>query len=399
MKRVLALLGTSAFVLTGLLFMSESNQNPLIVALRMSTRDAASRKAPSNQCARMYEQFPSHPGFIDTTGKEVIRTKYEDTGSFHEGRASFRKRDGWGFIDKHGKEVIEPKFSRVRDFSEGLAAVRENKCWGFIDKSGNFVIKPTNWCSTTDFRSGIAVVGVGTKFGIIDNAGHFIIPADLASVESIEDGAYRISRSKKFGFTDKFGQITVEPKYDDAKDFSEGLAPVLESGKWGYIDKVGMIAIAPRFSHAQRFAHGNAVVGDGAKFYLIDREGSRVGKADFSYMTAILKDDVKANLQYEASLQDFTPVAYGAGWTFINNRTGAELGTSRFASVESFSEGLACVKMYDNPKVVIAAAAEAKRLATQAEKEELEQEKADAIEAAKEAKENANSYDVNTSEN
>ncbi|EAI9641912.1 WG repeat-containing protein, partial [Campylobacter coli] len=48
----------------------------------------------------------------------------------------------WGFIDRSGKFVIKPKFDSVGKFSEGLAGVKLNGKYGFIDKSGKFVIEP-----------------------------------------------------------------------------------------------------------------------------------------------------------------------------------------------------------------------------------------------------------------
>ncbi|ECC1273812.1 WG repeat-containing protein, partial [Campylobacter coli] len=48
----------------------------------------------------------------------------------------------WGFIDRSGKFVIKPKFDSIWDFSEGLAKVKLNGKYGFIDKSGKIVIEP-----------------------------------------------------------------------------------------------------------------------------------------------------------------------------------------------------------------------------------------------------------------
>ncbi|ECL3693363.1 WG repeat-containing protein, partial [Campylobacter coli] len=48
----------------------------------------------------------------------------------------------WGFIDKSGKFIVKPKFDEAWDFSEGLAAVGLNGKWGFIDKNGEFAIEP-----------------------------------------------------------------------------------------------------------------------------------------------------------------------------------------------------------------------------------------------------------------
>lgn len=74
---------------------------------------------------------------------------------FHEGLAVIKLSAGpnteallHGFIDKTGKIVIKPKYAEAFDFSDGLAAVRDEKTevygmgnrWGFIDKTGTLRI-------------------------------------------------------------------------------------------------------------------------------------------------------------------------------------------------------------------------------------------------------------------
>ena len=46
----------------------------------------------------------------------------------------------WGFIDKTGKIVIRPKYDYVEHFHENIALVANNKGFGFIDLSGNEII-------------------------------------------------------------------------------------------------------------------------------------------------------------------------------------------------------------------------------------------------------------------
>src|SRR2546422_10908637 len=48
----------------------------------------------------------------------------------------------YGYIDKSGRIVIKPRFDEASYFSEGLAPVRVGKLWGFIDESGKMAIAP-----------------------------------------------------------------------------------------------------------------------------------------------------------------------------------------------------------------------------------------------------------------
>ncbi len=84
---------------------------------------------------------------------------------FHEGRAAVCTRDrvrgyisrlgSWGFIDSSGRTVIKPQFSEAEPFYHGLSRVyvggyrldegiADGKS-GYIDPSGQYVWKPTVW--------------------------------------------------------------------------------------------------------------------------------------------------------------------------------------------------------------------------------------------------------------
>ena len=61
----------------------------------------------------------------------------------------------YGFIDQTGKKVIKCQFEKVKEFSEGLAPILKNKLWGFIDVKGNIKIKPQ--FSEVNWRNGIFI--------------------------------------------------------------------------------------------------------------------------------------------------------------------------------------------------------------------------------------------------
>jgi hypothetical protein len=54
------------------------------------------------------------------------KEKYDDVGSFQEGRAWVKLNRKYGFVDLQGNEVIPPKYDDVFSFYEGRARVRLN---------------------------------------------------------------------------------------------------------------------------------------------------------------------------------------------------------------------------------------------------------------------------------
>src|SRR5262252_7701054 len=85
-------------------------------------------------------------GFMDRTGRVVIRPQFSDVSDFFDGLAKVVVRVGKEykscFIDETGNTVIPCVFDMAGNFSEGLAPVRVGRLWGYIDRSGKMVIQP-----------------------------------------------------------------------------------------------------------------------------------------------------------------------------------------------------------------------------------------------------------------
>ena len=83
-------------------------------------------------------------GFIDKSGKWIIRSKFEYFyyNSFSEGLAPFRRNGGkWGYIDRSGAVAIKPEFDWAGVFSVGMAPVLTHGACSFIDKAGKIFAK------------------------------------------------------------------------------------------------------------------------------------------------------------------------------------------------------------------------------------------------------------------
>ncbi len=86
--------------------------------------------------------------YLDKTGKTVLTVKnYDDAGEFYNGLARVGKKINgkmlYGYIDKSGREIIKLQYRDAANFSEGAAAVSVKDKIGFIDTSGKYLIKPS----------------------------------------------------------------------------------------------------------------------------------------------------------------------------------------------------------------------------------------------------------------
>ena len=64
-------------------------------------------------------------GYINKAGEVVIKMKKGHHGrSFHDGLAGVQKDDKWGFIDQTGKWVIKRTYRKIDRFSDGVCTVK-----------------------------------------------------------------------------------------------------------------------------------------------------------------------------------------------------------------------------------------------------------------------------------
>ncbi len=81
-------------------------------------------------------------GYVDDTGKFVIKPQYNVAFPFDNGRAKVCKGDKWGYIGPDGKAIIAIQYDMIEDFKDGIALVKKGKKYGYIRQDGTFYIKP-----------------------------------------------------------------------------------------------------------------------------------------------------------------------------------------------------------------------------------------------------------------
>lgn len=179
--------------------------------------------------------------YIDHSGRTVIPPIQGTlhTGSFSEGLAPVSKLvavggkrvERTGFIDRTGKFVIKPQYEFASNFTEGLAIAVQNGKSGFIDKQGKWAIKPTytpGW--TSYYNEGYARVMVkengGYRSFLIDKAGKPINLGAVSDIGDVGDGLVSFSGNDLVGFKDLKGKTVIEPQFTSTWKFENGLAQV-----------------------------------------------------------------------------------------------------------------------------------------------------------------------------
>lgn len=235
--------------------------------------------------AEYIDAYPYHEGFarvqhrngkwmyINSKGTVISNSEFQATRSFSEKLAAVKINNLWGFIDTTGKMVIKPHFMSVGNFHEGKAVARiSTKIYlgglfghksrtGYIDRNGHFIIKP-KFKTCRSFSNNRAVVQKRNRYMVINEEGKPVTNKRFHSIAPFNSYNLAVIKGRKGreGLINRNGKIIVSKrKYDKIYEFSEGYAAVEINRKFGYIDTTGTLCIEPeRYSQVGKFNSGIA---------------------------------------------------------------------------------------------------------------------------------------------
>ena len=260
-------------------------------------------------------------GYIDISGKVIIKPQYIRAQPFSEGLAAVSNGKKYGFINSRGDTIIPFIYDETfMGFNNGLSDVTLCDSCGFINKKGKIVI-PLIYKTCYPFMSKYAQVqtfdmdylvtdkkgktynedeindkyrlwvprnrypgsfSTSTGRGRINIKGDTIVPPLYLVTGNLSDRMYIVQdKNKKWGAYNDKGQLVVIPQFDDIWHFHEGVANFKLNDKWGYVNKIGQIVIEPIFDYARQFTNGIAYVELDGKVGFINKKGEFIIKPIF----------------------------------------------------------------------------------------------------------------------
>jgi hypothetical protein len=135
----------------------------------------------------------------------------------------------FGYIDRTGKTIIKPRFDRAGPFVGGSAVVQVGGQQMTIDKQGKPVASGAEKKEPAGAEAGKPApvpVKIGERFGYSDESGMIVIDPLYDEAFPFSDGLARVKLGAKFGYIDQKGRTVIQPDFSEAADFSEGLAAV-----------------------------------------------------------------------------------------------------------------------------------------------------------------------------
>jgi serine/threonine-protein kinase len=284
-------------------------------------------------------------GFIDNTGKTVIKPQFDSATNFDNGVSIAETNNKTILIDINGNTIANCPYRLPNLFSEGFLIIKDNDTYkyGFIDASGKKIVDCI-YDDAEQFHEGLAKVSKGQKIGYINTKGELQIPLQFDSAQDFHEGMALVTKDQSSGFIDKNGNLLFNFTADRINNFSEGLAMFEKNNKYGYINTKGEVVIKPQFVFAYDFHDGLAAVtltsypGECNNDYgYINQKGEMVIKPQY-----VIPGDFNKGLAIVGIKKIINGMSYRK-CGYINTK-GKYTVKPNFDDAKQFSEGLAAVK-------------------------------------------------------
>jgi hypothetical protein len=224
-------------------------------------------------------------GFVDGTGKLVIKPKFEQVYHFSYGVCWVKESDASGYylINKAGDRLTAETYNEVGYFFEGFCEVYDAEGqMGFVNRQGKLVI-PCQYLGTS-FSEGLACVmpynDPVEKYGFIDTTGAVVIPFQYkqAGTSSFENGECRVQINGVTCLINPKGEVVFKPTLTkNTQGFYEGLSASYTNATnrsgWGFYNRDNVWVIKPEYEYVNSFHGGRSIVQKGGKYGVIDTTG------------------------------------------------------------------------------------------------------------------------------
>ncbi len=321
-----------------------------------------------------FEKHNIKVGFIDSTGKEIVPTKYarvdylfnkntikEKNRLVSNTQSStniiipnqnprmnnqIQKRDeimGEKFLrvmqscnryalsDSIGNLKTPFAYNRIEAPYENLCVVEKNKLLGIINLQGKEVFSPKYQKLRNNGKNTFAV-SEKNLWGLYNKNGQEIIPVKYQNIGEFQSEHTFIIEKNKYGIIDLQGNITTNPSFDRIENPVGNFAFALEKGNWGVIDIKGNWIIKPQFNQAGKIETKENIFimqKTGLEYMIYDVSGKKISK---TYRN--IKPFKNGVAIAQKGINEYTLI----------NAQGKELLKNEATEIHNFHEGLAVFK-------------------------------------------------------
>lgn len=289
-------------------------------------------------------------GLIDSQGNTILPSEYDAITYFSEDLAVVKSAGKSGYANKKGKFIIYPKYDFGYIFKEGIAKVIVEGKVGFINKKGEYIIYPKydntdNVADITGFMGGFTIVKRNGKYRVINKKGLIVKTLDFDSVVDFTNDRYKVSKNKKYGLINASGDVVLEPKYNSLQSLDKDgkfIAFSNSENKYGVMDKSFKEIIPAKYSNNVFYGDSIITVYDNTKnkTLLFDTKGKLLAKSDYK---------LKGGFSNELCLVETQDASYQG---YINKKAEIVIPL-KYSNATDYREGLAFVTEAKANEVIV----------------------------------------------
>ncbi|PYE49074.1 WG repeat-containing protein [Paenibacillus barcinonensis] len=203
-------------------------------------------------------------GYLDTSGKEVIRAQYMSANDFQNGKAVVQIKDKeYALIDVNGNRISSYPYAYVGPLGDGLLAFQKELSgkYGYIDERGNIRIQP-RFTTALPFNGGQAIVNTAedyrSNYGVINKQGAFVIQPAYNDIRELGEQRYGLGNAidseqpyigSLYAIADMNGRRLTEFIYRNVENYKHGLASASNGTQTYLLDLSGRPA--PGYPHIE----------------------------------------------------------------------------------------------------------------------------------------------------
>ncbi len=144
----------------------------------------------------------------------------------------------FGFVDTTGRFVLRPAFRAMRTFASGSLLLLEGDLWSMYGPDGR-ELHPATWTAVGLVREDRCWVSDGRATGFVDGTGRLVVPLRYDQARDFVEGRAAVRRGAKWGFLDREGREVVPPRFDEVTDYSKGSSKARSGVKRGRLTYSG----------------------------------------------------------------------------------------------------------------------------------------------------------------
>ena len=337
-------------------------------------------------------------GLVDTKGKYILETVYDEIRSFKDGTTQVKKDGKYGYLDSDGHFLTNIEFEQTVAFHKGLATVKKDGKYGVLSINGSYILKPIydkisiridnieatlngekkifelDGSSRYGFEydkylypyksiEGAALVEKDGKQVVIDSKGNPIFKVDFDKIGNFNDGVARIELKGKIGLLGEDGKYIAEPIYDSAYKNEDNTYLIKTNELYGIILQDGTV-IKPMSTSTIKFSNNYGIITVDGKETYINKSGKRISSESFddAYpfsdgMAMVKINDKYSYINTEGKRIDkefihgydysdgYACVKEGQSYRYIDKKGNLAFGKDRtFSNAKPFSNGMAAFR-------------------------------------------------------